>query len=174
MSIRCMRYLLITLVAVWLAACGHPSVSTPELYRPPAPAGILFTPEPTIPSIVPTDFTTPNLECLDNLHFLDDITIPDGSRVQPGEEIDKRWLVENNGSCNWDVRYRLKLIAGDSLGAQAEQALYPARSGAQITMRILFIAPLVPGAYRSAWQAFSPQGEPFGDPIFIEIVVESP
>jgi hypothetical protein len=66
------------------------------------------------------------------------------------------------------------LIAGSEMGAQPEQALDPARSGARATIRIVFKAPREPGAYRSAWQAFNPQGEPFGDPFFIEVDVEAP
>jgi hypothetical protein len=80
--------------------------------------------------------------------------------------------VENNGSCNWDAGYRLKLSGGPDLGAAAEQALFPARSGTQAVIRIVFTAPTEPGAYRSAWQAYSPDGQAFGDLIFIEIQVE--
>jgi len=91
--------------------------------------------------------------------------------VAPGEGLDKRWLVENNGTCNWDQGYRLKLVAGPDLGAATEQGLYPARSGTQATIRIVFAAPAEAGAYRSAWQAYSPDGQSFGDPVFIDIQV---
>jgi hypothetical protein len=89
-----------------------------------------------------------------------------------GGEIPKRWEVENSGSCNWQENYRVRLIAGSEMSAQPEQALHPARSGTRAVIRIVFKAPPEPGAYRSAWQAFNPQGEPFGDPFFIEILVE--
>jgi hypothetical protein len=105
------------------------------------------------------------------LRYIEDVSIPDGSQVTSGESLDKRWNVENNGTCNWDKGYNLKLIAGPELGAPSEQALYPARSGSQATIRILFTAPTEPGVYRSAWQAYNPDGRPFGDPVFIEIQV---
>lgn len=92
--------------------------------------------------------------------------------MSPGSSIDKRWLVENRGSCNWDERYRLKRISGPPMAAADEQSLFPARSGTQAVIRVLLTAPSEPGAYHSAWQAYDPQGNPFGDPIFIEIVVE--
>jgi hypothetical protein len=114
------------------------------------------------------------VQCQDNLVFLKDITIPDGTSVVPDSTLDKRWEVENNGNCNWGKGYRIRLIAGPELGAQKEQALYPARSGSQANLRIVFKAPREPGTYRSAWQAFNPQGEPFGDPFFIDIKVEAP
>jgi hypothetical protein len=105
------------------------------------------------------------------LAFLEDITIPDGTVVSPGEVLDKRWLVENNGSCNWNAGFGLQLIAGPEMGAHSEQALFPARSGSQAEIAIVFTAPVEPGSYRSAWQAQDAQGVLFGDPIFIEIVV---
>jgi hypothetical protein len=102
------------------------------------------------------------------------LTVPDGTVVAPGERLDKRWQVENNGSCNWDVRYSLVLIAGPQLNAPPEQALNPARSGTQAMVQIIFVAPEEPGAYRSAWQAQDPQGILFGDPIYIDFIVQAP
>jgi hypothetical protein len=65
----------------------------------------------------------------------------------------------------------LKFVGGLEMGA-SEQALYPARAGTQVTLEITFTAPSEPGNYTTAWQAFGPQGEPFGDAIYMEIVVE--
>lgn len=94
--------------------------------------------------------------------------------MEPGETLDKRWLVENSGTCNWDHRFSLRLIAGLNMGVETEMSLFPARSGTQSEVRIQFTAPPDPGAYRSAWQAQDPQGNFFGDPIFIEVVVPNP
>jgi hypothetical protein len=109
--------------------------------------------------------------CSNNLTFFSDQTIPDGTVVAPEATLDKRWEVHNSGSCNWGENYRVRLIAGSELGAQREQALFPARSDSRVTIRIVFKAPTEPGTYRSAWQAYNPQGEPFGDPFFIEVSV---
>jgi len=117
-------------------------------------------------------YPTPTVSCVDSLRFIADQTIPDGTEVERGATLDKVWEVENSGTCNYDERYRLKLIAGDELGAKPEQALFPARSGTRFEIHIRFIAPMEVGNVRSAWQAFDPQGNPFGDPIYIEIVVK--
>ncbi len=157
--------------AAWtlsLSACSG-KAGTPTAYVPPT--SINNTP-PAITQAVPN---LPGSKlapaCLDNLYYLEDLTIPDGSLVAPGSSLDKQWLVENSGTCNWDEHYRLRLVAGSALAAPSEQALYPARAGTQAVIRILFTAPAEPGTYRSAWQAYDPQGQPFGDPIFIEVVV---
>jgi hypothetical protein len=125
------------------------------------------------PSAEPTQPVTAP-KCTDNLTFVSDLSIPDGTVVKPGESLDKRWQVVNSGECNWDKKYRLKLIAGPEMGVPAEQALYPARSGTEATIRMVFTAPNEPGTYRSAFQAFTPDGTAFGDAFFIEVVVEAP
>jgi hypothetical protein len=108
------------------------------------------------------------------LWFLADLTIPDGTVVQPGELLDKRWEVQNNGTCNWNQDYRIKLIAGPGMGVPVQQALIPALSGTEVVIRMNLIAPEEPGNYRSAWQAYDPQDNAFGDPFFIDLVVEAP
>jgi hypothetical protein len=94
--------------------------------------------------------------------------------VNPGESLDKRWEVQNNGTCNWNQDYRVKLIAGPGMGIPIQRALIPALSGTEVIIRMVLIAPDEPGNYRSAWQAYGPQDIPFGDPFFIDIVVSGP
>lgn len=125
-------------------------------------------PSSTFTQVIPTA----TLACTDDLLFIDDLTIPDGTIVSPGSSLDKRWLVENSGDCNWDSRYRLHLIAGTSLGVTSDQSLYPARAGTQADIRIIFSAPQTPGVYISEWQAYNPDGVPFGQSFFIKIVVQ--
>jgi hypothetical protein len=166
------------LVAAMLAGCAEQA--TPTYYIPPAETGVQqfatqinpeidLESEPASSTILPT--ASP--ECTPGLLFLEDLTIPDGTLVQPGESLDKRWLVQNNGTCNWDHNFGLQLIAGPDLGAPGEKALYPARIGAQAEIQIIFTAPEEPGNYRSAWQANAQNGELFGDPVYIEISVEN-
>lgn len=149
-----------------------------DLYRPPtaAPDTPLAPPLPNSSPTTspPTDTPPPTATqiCESDLRFIEDLTIPDGTVVLAGLPVDKSWRVENSGTCNWGEQYRLRLIEGPSLDATTEQALFPARSGTQAAIRILFTAPLDPGRYRSAWQAYDPLGEPFGEIFFLEIVVE--
>jgi hypothetical protein len=56
------------------------------------------------------------------------------------------------------------------LGAPEEIALFPARSGTQVTIQIFFTAPFEEGIYETAWQAFDPNGFPFGDLIYMRIL----
>jgi hypothetical protein len=170
--------LAILLILFLLSACTPtptptpfipPKAATPTLplVQGNTPVIPTFTPQP-----IPTSSPTATPPCTDSLAFVNDITIPDGTVVSPGASVDKGWLVQNNGSCNWDARYRLKFVGGLEMGAATEQALYPARAGTQATIRINFIAPSEPGTYSTAWQAIGPNGEPFGDAVFMEIIVQ--
>ncbi len=130
-----------------------------------------------IPTSSNQDETTqsiPTPPCEPGLIFLEDLTIPDGSVVASGDQLDKRWQVKNSGTCNWDTTYGIRLIAGPDLGAPQEQSIFPARSGSEAMVRMVFIAPNEPGTYRSAWQAHDQEGRLFGDLFFIEIIVEAP
>ncbi len=96
----------------------------------------------------------------------------DGAIVQPGAEVDKRWLVLNSGSCGWNQFYRLQFVGGDPLGANETQALVPAKSNTNAIIQLIFTAPETPGQYVSTWQAVDPYGVPFGETIYLLIVVE--
>ena len=169
-ELRWWTLLLLNLLPIVIASCSVSGMEpTEQVFTPPTLAATLVPQAPPTPIRLPP---SPTPHCIDDLRFLRDITIPDGSIVSRGKQLDKRWLVENSGTCNWDDRYSLELITGSELGVPATQALYPARSGSQVTFRILYSAPKNPGIYHSAWQAHDPQGEPFGDPVFIEIIVQ--
>lgn len=165
-----MRFVLFILVAAaLLTGCTSPVENTPPV--PFSAPTVAVT--PTLPaSPIPTGAApSPTPACTDNLTFVADLTVPDGTIISPGETIDKRWQVVNSGTCNWDKRYTLVLVTGAEMGAGSPQALFPALAGADAQVRILFTAPVETGIYRSAWQAVSPAGQAFGDPIFIEISV---
>ena len=165
----------------FLASCAPTSTSTP--FRPPTkspPTEVLSTTTPVPQVVSPTPLTptlalsatpTSTAPCTNNLTFVQDVTIDDGTIVSPGASVDKQWLITNSGTCNWDSSYRLKWVGGDPLGAATEQALYPARAGMQVTLRILFTAPGEIGTYGSTWQAFGPDGVAFGDTVYVEILV---
>ncbi len=141
-----------------------------DFFRPPT---LSPTEPPPTPTLEKQAESQQENVCINSLSFVSDVTIPDGAIVTAGSSMDKRWEIKNTGTCNWDENYTLRLISGSEMGVEKEQALIPARSGSQMVVRILFKAPNETGIHQSAWQAFDPEGQPFGDPFFIEIKVES-
>ena len=169
-------FILILALAWTLPACAPNA--TPTLFHPPSDVTPLSTAQPAAssPIFFPTlIFTsappTPTPPCTDNLTFLNDLTYPDGTVVLPGASMDKQWLVQNSGSCDWDQRYHLRFVGGDLLGAPEELPLYPARVGARVTLSVALVAPSAAGSYQSAWQAAAPDGTLFGDTVYVLITV---
>jgi len=168
------------LILLLTSACGAKSTPTP--FRPPtessSPTSPLPTPQAgaTLANIFPTaappqPLPTATPPCANDLTFLADITYPDGTVVLPGTIVEKQWLIQNTGACDWDPRYALRFTGGEQLGAPESIPLYPARAGARITLSIQFTAPLFSGTYESQWQAVDPNGDAFGDAVFLSITV---
>ncbi|MEI8131443.1 MAG: NBR1-Ig-like domain-containing protein [Leptolinea sp.] len=147
-----------------------PAREQAAIFMPPTIA-ITSTPVPFITPVSALVYSAPKSDCSNTLAYIKDLTVADGSIFSPGEKIDKRWLIENQGTCNWDARYTLRLTGGQPMDASTEQSLVPALAGSQAMVRIIFFAPIEAGKYRSAWQAYSPDSKPFGDPFYIEIEV---
>jgi hypothetical protein len=172
-------FIIISLVGLLfvLSGCFRPLQADPmEADVPAFVPPTLVPPTPTIEPI-PTqiqnsDQSQPDA-CIDNLTFIEDKSIPDGTQVIPGSVIQKEWEVKNSGTCNWGSGYTIRLIGGPALEATSPQDLYPARSGTSLTIKIDFIAPEEPGNYRSAWQAYNPNELAFGDSFYIDFVVEA-
>jgi hypothetical protein len=163
-SVRQLILISVTL-SIFLGGCSaiQPVRSAPASYAAP------FFMAPTSVSVVPTATPSTNsansqpADCTNVLSFVKDLTLPDGTYVNPGSSLDKQWQVRNSGTCNWNDSYTIQKIDGDLLGATSPQALAPARSGTSTTIRIVFTAPSQPGKYTSIWQAYTPDGKPFGD-----------
>jgi hypothetical protein len=138
-----------------------------------------YLPPTMQPTVIPTITPTPTpivptqpANCMNLLTFLADNTVPDGSSYKPGATIDKRWLVENSGTCHWNETYEVRLVTGDAMGVEPSQPMPLTASGDQAEVAILFTAPSTPGGYQSAWQGYTGSGMPFGDVFYIDIVVE--
>jgi len=145
-------------------------IGTPEaLFIPPTSGENHEQNSETPPPASPTQ----QANCVNQLRYIKDLTIPDGTEVLEGEKITKRWLITNEGSCNWDQSYSFQLISGLALGAKKVQLLNPARQGSRAILEISFTAPDNPGRYNSWWQAFDSSGKRFGDPLYMDISVLS-
>ena len=169
-----------------VAGCGGGSLSSQgENYQPFIPPTLVPTLPPTLTPVptntqAPVQTNPPGIAqevvsasgCIDNLVFISDLTIPDGTSVVPGSTLDKQWEVENRGTCDWSTGYQIRLIDGPDLDAEVKQDLVSALAGTRVTIRMVFTAPEEPGSYHSAWQAFNPEGSSFGDPVFIDFIVE--
>jgi hypothetical protein len=163
-----------------LAGCASrptpaPTATPPPVFAAASPVSRQAPTATTRPQPLPaTPTPTPRRDCLNGASFLEDLTIPDGSILLPGEAFEKRWSVRNSGSCDWGADYRLVPLGENRLGGPSEMALYPAKSGSTAVWAISLAAPRQPGEYLARWQAQGPDGKPFGDEVFVLVFVEEP
>jgi len=122
-----------------------------------------------------------------HLRLVSDVTVPDETRVAPGQSFTKVWRVANSGDLPWDPEGNglvLLHVAGDSLGAKASTpqcaATGPPANGETADLSVQMMAPTAPGRYegffRLARAATSDEEKPmrFGQRIWARIVVDDP
>lgn len=120
-----------------------------------------------IPTRTPTPLPTPTAlpseeDCTDIMQFVNDVNLEDGFEVHPGEVVDKQWQVKNDGTCNWGPGYTLRVTdADDELGLKESYDLYPALSGTELTLRLVFVAPEEEGEYSFRLDPFNLNGDRF-------------
>jgi len=129
-----------------------PPTATPLPSTPPPPTA---TPPPPPPTPIPCDL----------LSFGDplDVTIPDGTEINPGESFVKTWRLKNAGSCTWTTGYSLVFVSGENMGAPASVPLTATVApGGLIDVSVTLTAPLTPGVYRGYFKLRNASGVLFG------------
>lgn len=175
---RSLAWLSTGLVIVSLTGCSFgvgrqaPGAEDTPYFHPPA-AGVPTAEAVAVQTQAPVT-AQESVNCTNDLVFLNDLTYPDNTPVEPGETIIKQWEVQNTGTCDWGEDYRLRLVAGPSMGADEEQALFPALSGSTAVIEIQFTASDTAGQVISAWQAYDQNGQPFGEWIYIIVDIITP
>jgi len=99
------------------------------------------------PSPIPAD--TPEPANCWNAQYVADVTIPDGTRLDPGEMFTKTWRVRNVGTCIWE-KVTLVLSSGENMGASVID-VSRTEPGETIEINARMTAPTESGRYRSEW-----------------------
>src|SRR5215207_6008454 len=91
------------------------TAGTPVILNPVLPGAVI------LPTITGTQYTpTANPALLgsgcNNLGLIQDVNIPAGTVVRPGQEFTKTWKVVNSGTCDWVFLYRLVFTGGERMG----------------------------------------------------------
>jgi Ig-like domain from next to BRCA1 gene/Bacterial Ig domain len=108
--------------------------------------------------------------CTNNSDFIADITIPDGSVVQPGSGFVKTWRVRNSGTCDWDSSYSIALAEGTPFGTSSAP-IPAAAQGALVDISLSMSAPSAPGSYTGTWRLRGGDGTSFGTDLTVVITV---
>lgn len=139
-----------------------------------------FTPFPTrtaSPSATETALSTtpepsPTSNPCFNLLYISDVTIPDGTRLKPGETFTKTWLVQNIGGCAWRPGFTFRHVGGDPMRGNTVTLTEAIPTGAKREISIELVVPGgINGVIESAWQMADENGIFFGDTLFVQILV---
>jgi hypothetical protein len=150
------------------AAGALPVVQTPAGGLPAATVAPILTP------ILPGAASTTTVATCFNSKFVADVTIPDGTVLQPHEKFRKVWRIMNTGTCAWDQGFGLKMWAGEAMEGQAiyfsnnDAKVVP---GGTVDLGIDMRAPFVPGDHIAHWKMVSDQGSLFGGDLTVYIKV---
>lgn len=167
-----------------LAACANVSEVTPTEHPllfvtstlPPTRQGLTLPtdiPPTASPTLNPED-PTPTPSCRDNAVFVEDVTVPDNTRLQAGEKFTKTWKLQNIGSCTW-TGYSISFVSGDNMDAPESIPVPETEVSDTVEVSVDLVAPSEDGAYTGNFELLNAEGKsiPLGtEPTFwVKIVV---
>jgi hypothetical protein len=169
-----------SLITVAAATVG--ALQTLDAELTPQPEVTTAAPNPEATTAVsatatsgPSPTVTP--QPCDQANFIQDVTIPDGAKIGPGQAFTKTWRLKNIGTCTWNNGYALAFTSGDSLGAPAIINLpgdVPPNGTVDVSVDMK--APTAPGKYTGFWKLRNAAGNIFGigssnGPFYVQIEV---
>ena len=121
-----------------------------------------FTPMPPPVTPVPPTATPIPIPC-NGASYLADVTIPDWSTLNAGENFVKTWQVKNVGTCNWTTDYKIFFSSGTQMDASSAVA-FPktVKPGETVNLSVSMVAPSNTGSYTGSWMLKSGDGKIFG------------
>ena len=131
------------------------------------------------PSVTGTVFTPtvdPNLLAsgCNNLAFVRDVTVPDGTVFAPKQDFVKTWKVANIGTCKWMYQYEIVLLSGNAFNANSPTKLNRMVDvGNWAELSIGMGTPKNPGDYTSYWRMADPNGKMFGATLVVSFTVST-
>ncbi len=199
-SVRRLLIIASMAVMLTLAACGAgnadatPTMSVDEIYTAafhtlaaqratqlaltPPTSTPSKTPQPTVaPPTLPgtvgvgTAPATTGVQSCNSSVFINDVTIPDGTVMVPGQTFTKTWALMNKGTCAWSTSYKLVFIGGEAMGGTSVPLPGAVPSGAQTAISVSLTAPATPGDYTGTWQLQTDTGQSFGVQVTVVIKV---
>ena len=148
------------------SSTAQPSVTA----LPKAAGGAVKAATPTPKS---TDVTGDGSFGCSNASVVKDVTIPDGTQMNPGQAFEKTWKFFNTGTCAWPGSTTLKFIKGDDMQPS------PGMSGSltdvnnKVDVSVGLVAPYIAGKYKAYFRLADKNGNAFGPLVFVSIVVTS-
>lgn len=135
-----------------------------------APALTAAPTNTTAPTNNPFQSTPTGITC-DDAKWVEDVTVPDGTQMSPGQDFVKTWKVRNTGSCTWGSGYALIHGYDEKMEGIAEPLSGTVAPGEEVEVSVRFKAPANAGEHRSYWRMQNASGSAFGEFLYVTIVV---
>jgi len=100
--------------------------------------------------------------CTDRAQFITDVTVPDGTRYDPGATFTKTWRLRNIGTCTWTSSYSAVFDSGTQMGTTTSVALPNVAPGGTTDVTVNMTAPSAAGHYFGYWKFKNANGVIFG------------
>ncbi len=121
-----------------------PSTITPST---PNATGTASLAVPTVPA-----------NCKVQAVLLEDVTVPDGTRIPAGETFTKTWRFKNTGTCHWSG-YTISFLGGDRMGAPDSAPIPDTLAGSSVDVSLELTAPAADGSYSGYFTLKNAAGE---------------
>lgn len=98
----------------------------------------------------------------DRSDFVCDVTVPDGTEFEQGEEFVKTWRIRNSGSIRWDGRFLARQGGAAGPGSHSSPEMVPIPDtgpGATVDISVPMRAALLPGTSASTWKMTDDAGQ---------------
>ncbi len=160
--------ILVLLLTSCVKVSGETATSTPVLFvtstLPPTkhaltvPTAVPPTTSPTADPLTPS--ATPS--CRDGALFVEDVTYPDGTRVDAGAKFTKTWKLQNTGNCPWKD-YTIAFVSGDKMDSPDTVSVPETASGSKAEISVDLVAPSADGSYQSNFELRNADGKVVSD-----------
>lgn len=104
-------------------------------------------------------------------YFVADVTIADGSPIEPGAAFTKTWRVKNSGAQAWGPGFSLSFMGGTPMTNNLNVQVPTTPPGSEVNLSLNLKAPDLPGSYSGDWKLKDANGQPFGAKFWLQITV---
>jgi len=143
-----------------------PSTVTPQTPMATAATG---TPATQIPTAPP--------DCKVQAVLMEDVTIPDDTRLPAGESFTKTWRFKNTGTCHW-TGYTINFLTGDRMDAPNSAPIPDTLAGETVDVSLELTAPTSDGSYSGYFTLKDTEGESINvgaeKTFWLKIIVGNP
>jgi uncharacterized protein YkwD len=131
----------------------------------------------TVSSLAAASAVTSAPDCKVQAVLLEDVTIPDNTRVAAGETFTKTWRFKNTGTCHWSG-YTINYLAGDRMGAPDSVPVPDTVTGSTVDVSLDLTAPTTDGSYSAYFTLKTADGESINvgteKTFWVKIIVGNP